>query len=131
MGCKCHRAPPQGHRLVTVVAVEKELMSNNLNILDITLSRRRRSLPHPVDGHRDIWFDVTINVKNPGDSPLYVVNELRGISYDNTSHTLTLRLFEPAPAPLEKNAPLFHLPAPRTATIEPGATVAIVVADSC
>jgi hypothetical protein len=103
-------------------------MPTGLAISSVTLSRRRRALPDPVDGHREIWFDVSLVVKNLGDIPLHVIDELRGLIYDAPRRMLTLRLREPAPTPVDKNAPTFHLPTPHTVTVAPGATVTIVVA---
>jgi hypothetical protein len=103
-------------------------MPNGLHISNVSLSRRRRSLPHPVDGHREIWFDVTITVANRGKTALHVINELRGMTYDASARALTLRLREPAPTPTEENAPIFHLPTPQTLTVKPGGTATITVA---
>lgn len=102
-------------------------MANNLDIASIALSKRRRSLPDPMDGHRDIWFDVIINVENRSDKPLYVVDELRGITFDAATRVLSLRLAEPPPQPVQKDAPTFHLPPPHTLTVKARATLSIVV----
>lgn len=102
-------------------------MASNLAIASVALSKRRRSLPDPMDGHRDIWFDVTIDVKNSGDKPLYAVDELRGITFDAATRVLSLRLSEPPPQPVQKDAPTFHLPPPHTLTVEARATLSIVV----
>ena len=102
-------------------------MAGDLVIARVALSKRRRSLPDPMDGHRDIWFDVTIDVENRGDTPLHVVDELRGISFDAAARMLTLRLSEPPPRPVQKDAPTFHLPPPHTLRVEPRATASITV----
>jgi len=102
-------------------------MANALAITDIALSARRRGLPHPMDGRRDIWFDVTVRVENPGTKPLHVVSELRGLSYDAAQRVLTLRLAEAPPGPISADAPTFTLPTPATVTVEPHASAAITV----
>ncbi|MCC7503014.1 MAG: hypothetical protein IT229_10820 [Flavobacteriales bacterium] len=102
-------------------------MPNALSIQSLTLSRGKRSLPHPMDGHRDISFDVKIKVQNLGARPLHVIRELRTMAYDGPASTLTLRLHEPAPVPAEKNAPTLHLPAPHTITVAPQEVATIVV----
>lgn len=102
--------------------------SGELAIREIALSGRRRGLPAPMDGHRDIWFDVTVTVENPGREPLHVVSELRGISYDAAQRVLTLRLAEAPPGPRDADAPTFTLPTPATVTVPPGGTAEIKVA---
>ncbi len=102
-------------------------MASDLAVVSVAISKRRRSLPDPMDGHRDIWFDVGINVENRGDKPLYVVDELRGMSFDAATRVLSLRLSEPPPQPVQKGAPTFHLPPPHTLTLEARATASIVV----
>lgn len=102
-------------------------MASDLAVVSVALSKRRRSVPDPMDGHRDIWFDVTIDVENHGDKPLYVVDELRGITFDAATRVLSLRLAEPPPQPVQEGAPTFHLPPPHTLTLEARATASIVV----
>jgi hypothetical protein len=94
-------------------------MASKLSIKDIALSARRRGLPSPMDGHRDIWFDVTVTVENPGTTPLHVISELRGITYDAAQRVLTLRLAEAKPGPARDDAPTFTLPTPATVTVKP------------
>ncbi len=102
-------------------------MAGGLKITNVELSGRRRGLPSPMDGHRDIWFDVTITVINPRNVPLHVISELRGMSYDTAQHVLTLRLAEAAPGPPRKDAPTFTLPTPATVTVEPQSEAQITV----
>ncbi|HXT70551.1 MAG TPA: hypothetical protein VN700_12380 [Vicinamibacterales bacterium] len=102
-------------------------MAGHLAIAKIALSKRHRSLPDPMDGHRDIWFDVTIDVENRGDVPLYVIDELRGIAFDAATRVLSLRLCESQPQPVQQDAPTFHLPPPHTLTVDRRATASIVV----
>lgn len=102
-------------------------MAAELVIKSVALSKRRRSLPDPMDGHRDVWFDVTIEVENGGAKTLHVVDELRCIVYDAATHVLLLRLAEPPPQPVRGDAPTFHLPPPRTLALKPRATATIVV----
>src|SRR5437868_10894993 len=102
-------------------------MASNLLIANVSLSKRRRSLPDPMDGHRDIWFDVTIDVENSGDKPLYVVDELRSLTFHAATGVLSLRLSEPPPQPVQKDSPVFHLPPPHTLTVEARASLSIVV----
>ena len=102
-------------------------MAGELAISSVALSKRRRSLPDAIDGHRDIWFDVTIRVENRSNKPLHVVDELRGIAFDATSRVLSLRLCEPLPRPVQKDAPTFHLPTPRTLKVGPHESASIVV----
>lgn len=102
-------------------------MASELAVTSVALSKRRRSLPDPMDGHRDIWYDVTIEVENRGDKPLHVVDELRGIMFDAATRVLSLRLAEPPPQPVQKDAPTFHLPPPHTLTLKARATASIVV----
>lgn len=102
-------------------------MASALAITAIALSARRRGLPHPMDGHRDIWFDVTVTVENPGTKLLHVISELRGLSYDAAQRVLTLRLAEAQPGPVGADAPTFTLPTPATVTVEPHASAAIIV----
>lgn len=102
-------------------------MASTLTITDIALSGRRRGLPHPMDGRRDIWFDVTVTVENPGPKPLHVISELRGLSYDAAQRVLTLRLAEVKPGPVAEGAPIFTLPTPATVTVVPGATAKLTV----
>lgn len=102
-------------------------MASPLAITGITLSGRRRGLPHPMDGHRDIWFDVTVTVENPGAKPLHVISELRGLSYDVAQRVLTLRLAEVKPGPVSDDAPTFTLPTPATVTVEPHGSARITV----
>lgn len=94
-------------------------MASKLSIKDIALSARRRGLPSPMDGHRDIWFDVTVTVENPGTTPLHVISELRGITYDAAQRVLTLSLAEAMPGPARDDAPTFTLPTPATVTVKP------------
>ncbi len=103
-------------------------MVNALIIQDIALSRRRRSLPDPVDGHRDIWFDVTVTVENRGKTALHVIDQLRGLTYDPAQRRLTLRLCELKPGALVETAPSFTLPTPSTILLQPGATARIAIA---
>jgi hypothetical protein len=102
-------------------------MPGNLTIMNVSLSKRRRSLPDPMDGHRDVWFDVIIDVENSGDKPLYVIDELRSITFHAATRVLWLRLSEPPAQPVQKDSPVFHLPPPRTVTVEPRAALSIVV----
>lgn len=102
-------------------------MAGDLTITNVALSKRRRSLPDPMDGHRDIWFDVIIDVENRGDKPLHVVDELRGITFDATTRVLSLRLSEPPPQPVQKDAPTFHLPPPHTLIVEARGIASITV----
>ncbi len=102
-------------------------MATGLRIDDIALSPRRRGLPSPLDGRRDIWFDVTISVHNPGAKPLHVVSELRGLAYDAASKVLTLRLAEAAPGPTARDAPTYTLPTPATITVAPRGTAKITL----
>ena len=102
-------------------------MTAGLTITSVDLSGRRRGLPSPMDGHRDIWFDVTITVENTGKAALHVISELRGISYDAAQRVLTLRLAEVPPGPVVKNGPTFTLPTPATVTVEPHGEAKIIV----
>jgi|LauGreDrversion4_2_1035121.scaffolds.fasta_scaffold791901_2 hypothetical protein len=102
-------------------------MAGGLSISKIELSGRRRGLPSPMDGHRDIWFDVTITVENPGNVPLHVISELRSISYDAAQRVLTLHLAEAKPGPAAKDAPTFTLPTPTTVTVEPHGEAKITI----
>lgn len=102
-------------------------MAHEFAIANVALSKRQRSLPDLVDGHRDISFEVKIDVENGGDTPLYVVDELRSIAYDAATRVLSLRLSEPPPQPVREDAPTFHIPAPRTLTLEPHAAATITV----
>lgn len=102
-------------------------MAESLSISNVELSGRRRGLPSPMDGHRDIWFDVTITVANPGPNPLHVISELRSISYDAAQRVLTLRLAEAAPGPQREDAPTFTLPTPHTVTVKPHGEATITV----
>lgn len=102
-------------------------MPEDLAITDVVLSGRRRSLPSPMFGHREIWFDVTITVENRGDDPLHVVRELRGTSYDAEERRLTLFLREQKPRPLKGEPPAYTLPPPATITVKPGSTASISV----
>jgi hypothetical protein len=104
-------------------------MTSGLAITDVTLSGRRRSLPSPMFGHRDIWFDVTITVENTGKVPLHVVSALRSIAYDAESRLLTLRLREPKPlAGASEDAHSYVLPPPPTTTVPPHQSAQITVA---
>lgn len=102
-------------------------MAGGLTISNVELSGRRRGLPHPMDGHRDIWFDVTITVRNTSETPLHVISELRGLSFDAAQRVLTLRLAEAKPGPVTKNAPTFTLPTPATVTVKPHGEATIIV----
>mgnify|MGYP001567057459 CR=1 FL=1 len=102
-------------------------MSNHLHIQSVSLSRRQRSRPDVVDGHREVSFNVSILVQNQGDVALHVVNELRTLDYDAASTTLTLGLREPLPAPAQKYGPTLHLSTPRTELIKPHASATLVV----
>lgn len=102
-------------------------MTEAFSISNVELSGRRRGLPSPMDGHRDIWFDVTITVANPGSNPLHVISELRSISYDAAQRVLTLRLAEAKPGQPRKDAPTFTLPTPDTVTVEPHGEARITV----
>lgn len=94
-------------------------MADALAISDIALSPRRRGLPEPVYGHREIWFDASFTVVNRGRTALHVVNQVRSLAYDDAAKTLTLRLGEVKPGPLSKDAPSFILPTPSTVTLKP------------
>ena len=102
-------------------------MAGGLTISNVELSGRWRGLPSPMDGHRDIWFDVTITVANLGTVPLHVISELRSMSYDAAQRVLTLRLAEAKPGPLHENGPIFSLPTPATVTVEPHGEAKITV----
>jgi hypothetical protein len=103
-------------------------MASNLAINKISLSRRRRSLPTPLDGHRDIWFDVIVDVENRGDKPLSVVNEMRKMDYEPQKRILTLELTEHVAAELGEGAPTFHLPGPRWIDVKAHGTMKLTVA---
>jgi hypothetical protein len=102
-------------------------MAAGLTITSVELSGRKRGMPSPLDGHRDIWFDVTITVENTGKVPLHVISELRGISYDAARRVLTLRLAEARPGPTVEDGPTFTLPTPATVTVEPRSDARITV----
>ena len=103
-------------------------MTSGLAITDVTLSGRRRSLPSPMYGHREIWFDVTITLENNGKVPLHVVSALRGIAYDADTRLLTLRLREPKPPAADSgDAHSFVLPPPPTITVPPHQSAEITV----
>lgn len=102
-------------------------MADALAISDIALSPRRRGLPEPIYGHREIWFDASFTVTNRSKEPLHVISQLRSYAYDGAARTLTLRLGEVKPGPLAGDAPSFTLPTPPTITLKPGATARLSV----
>lgn len=103
-------------------------MSSKLAITDLKVAGRRKMLPDLVDGHRDIWFDINIDIHNTGNTPCYVIDELRGLEYDEPSQTLIIRLCESDPGSAPKNAPNLRPVMPRTIQVKPHGKATITVA---
>lgn len=102
-------------------------MANDIDVTDIAVSRPRQSPPSRIGVEAQVWYDITIGLRNNTRKTQYVIAEPRNIAYDAATRTLNLQLDDSAMAP--ETAQAYVMPhTPKQVAIPAGGTERIQIA---
>lgn len=102
-------------------------MADDIEIIRVKPSPARESEPNILHGKRQTWYDIEITLRNKSQNTIYVVSDIRRLSYDSASQTLNLVLSEQPPSP-EAERIHIHRTIPKVTAVPAGETKTLSVA---